>query len=200
MKKILLAVLVIVIAIVAFYWFKLRKDYYPADAVKTQAIQVGAHSEAFNKEISDLLSSYFSVKDAFVSNDTAKIKANVAVFTKLIDSTGLDELKADTSGIYESVKMVLNDVKLNAESILQQKDIAEMRQDFRMVNENMYPFLKSIHYSGATLYWQGCPMAFGEGNEGNWLSTTPEVINPYATETKGNDKMLHCGEIKDSIK
>ena len=96
----------------------------------------------------------------------------------------------------------MGDVKANAESLLKQTDITEMRQDFRMVSESLYPLLKTIHYEGKTLYWQNCPMAFGEGKEGNWVSNTAEIINPYLgkhhPEFKGT--MVHCGETKDSIK
>ncbi len=35
--------------------------------------------------------------------------------------------------------------------------ITEMRQDFSMVSENIYPFLKTIGYEGEKLYWQNDP-------------------------------------------
>ena len=71
-----------------------------------------------------------------------------------------------------------------------------------MIGESIYPLLKTIHYDGNTLYWQNCPMAFGEDKGANWISNTAEIINPYLgknhPEFKGT--MLHCGEVKDSIK
>ncbi len=77
-----------------------------------------------------------------------------------------------------------------------------MREDFRMISENLYPFLKTIKYEGSSLYWQNCPMAFGEGKEANWISNTKEIINPYLGKNHPEFKssMLHCGEIKDTIK
>jgi hypothetical protein len=104
-------------------------------------------------------------------------------------------------GIYMTAAMQLNDVKSNAESLLQQTDITEMRQDFRMIGENIYPLLKTIHYEGKAIYLQNCPMAFGDDKGANWISSTSEIINPYLgknhPEFKGT--MLHCGEVKDSI-
>ncbi len=52
------------------------------------------------------------------------------------------------------------------------------------------------------LYWQNCPMAFGQDKEGNWLSNTKEIINPYLgkNDPQYKSSMLNCGEIKDTIK
>ena len=71
-----------------------------------------------------------------------------------------------------------------------------------MISENLYPFLKTIKYEGPKLYWQNCPMAFGEDKEANWISNTKEIINPYLGKNHPEYKssMLHCGEIKDTIK
>ena len=71
-----------------------------------------------------------------------------------------------------------------------------------MVSENLYPLLKTIGYEGPKLYWQNCPMAFGENKEGNWLSNTPEIINPYLGKNHPQYKatMFGCGETKDSLK
>jgi hypothetical protein len=114
----------------------------------------------------------------------------------------LAELKKDSSGIYISAIQQLSDVKANAESLLSQSDITEIRQDFRMIGESIYPLLKTIHYEGKTLYWQNCPMAFGEDKGANWISNTEEIINPYLGKNHPEFKsgMLHCGEVKDSIK
>ena len=92
-------------------------------------------------------------------------------------------------------------IKANIESLVKQTSLIEMRQDFRMVSESIYPLLKTIHYEGKTLYWQNCPMAFGEGKEANWISNTEEIINPFLGKHDPEFKsaMLHCGEVKDSI-
>ena len=75
----------------------------------------------------------------------------------------------------------------------------EMRQDFRMVSENLYPFLKTIGYEGPKLYWQNCPMAFGENKEGNWLSNTSEIINPYLGKNHPDINRLWLVAVKQKI-
>jgi hypothetical protein len=153
--------------------------------------------------VEGVMTAYFDMKSAFVEADTSKVKELCKKFINQIDSIKLDELKKDTASIFETAQANLNDVKLNAESLLKQTDITEMRQDFRMVSEMLYPsFFKAINYEGPNMYWQNCPMAFGEDKGANWISNTTEIVNPYLgknhPEFKGT--MLHCGEIQDTIK
>ncbi len=119
-----------------------------------------------------------------------------------MDSIKIQELSQDTSGILQSATMLMGDIKNNSSALLNENDLTEMREDFRMISENLYPFLKTIKYEGSSLYWQNCPMAFGEGKEANWISNTKEIINPYLGKNHPEFKssMLHCGEIKDTIK
>lgn len=199
MKKViwLLAILVLIFSV---YWFKFK----PADrveAAKTEPLKVLKHSIGFNKSIDSMMTAYFDLKAAFVEADSVQAKAAAQKMLLVTDSLKLDELKKDTTGISESAAMQLNDIKANVESLLKQPNLTEMRQDFRMVSESIYPLLKTIHYEGPTLYWQNCPMAFGEGKEANWISNTEEIINPYLGKKNPefNATMLHCGEVKDSI-
>jgi hypothetical protein len=81
-------------------------------------------------------------------------------------------------------------------------DIQEMRKDFSMISENLYPFFNIINYEGEKMYWLNCPMAFGDDKEANWVSKTKDVINPYLGKNHPEFKatMLHCGMVKDTIK
>lgn len=201
MKKILL-VLVVLVAALAVYWLFIKKKPAAGPAEKATALVTKRHSDPFNAGIDSLMKAYFAAKDAFVNADSSLAKAATQQLIALADSNRLAELKTETAGIYETAAVQLGDVKANAESLVRQTDLTEMRKDFGMIGENIYPLLKTIHYEGNTVYWQNCPMAFGEGKEANWLSSTEEVINPYLgknhPEFKGT--MLHCGEVKDSIK
>jgi hypothetical protein len=79
--------------------------------------------------------------------------------------------------------------------------MADMRKDFSMVSEFLYPFLKTVGYEGTKIYWQNCPMAFGDDKPANWLSTSAEINNPYLGmhHPEFKSAMLHCGETMDSI-
>jgi hypothetical protein len=200
MKNVSIIIISIVIVIVGI-WLVWGRHKTHDELPKQQPLKVGRHSTEFNQSINSIVTAYLSLKDAFVNADTAKIKEQQRNFIHVIDSVKLDDLKKDTSGIFQSAQMQISDIRSNAEAISKETDITEMRQDFRMVSENLFPLLKTIHYEGAKLYWQNCPMAFGEGKDASWISNTEEIINPYLgknhPEYKGT--MVHCGEIKDTI-
>ena len=196
-----LFVVILFVALVIGVWWLFFKEKSHNSGPKQQPLKVGIHSGEFNKSIGAVITQYLSLKDAFVNADTSTIKAEEKKLITAIDSIKIDELKKDTTGIFQSAQAQLSDIKSNADAILKETDITEMRQDFRMVSENLFPLLKTIHYEGVKLYWQNCPMAFGEGKDANWISNTEEIFNPYLgknhPEFKGT--MLHCGEIKDTI-
>ena len=197
-----LVLLILVIAAFALYWFVFRNKNED-DGPKTPPLSLKKHSDVFNQSIARLMKAYFDMKGAFVEADTAGIKDNCRKFIRLLDSIPLIELKKDTASIYETAKMNVGETKAGAQSLLAQTNITEMRQDFRSVSENLYPsFFISIHYEGPTLYWQNCPMAFGEGKDGNWLSNSQSIANPYLgkKDPQYGSAMVNCGSIKDSIK
>ena len=196
-----LAIVFLAIIVFGAWWLFFKTDK-AADSLNTnEEVRVAKkHSEAFNNSIANAINSYLDMKSAFVEADTMNVKTNATKFISAIDSIKTDEFQKEDAQIFGSIQQQLSDIKANATPILQETDITQMRQDFRMVSENLYPFLKTIGYEGQKLYWQNCPMAFGE-NEANWLSNTSEIINPYLGKNHPEYKstMLHCGENKDSI-
>ncbi len=199
MKKLLAVIFLIAVMFGVWYVFFKEKAEVPGTGL--QSIKVRSHSVEFNQSINAVLSGYFDMKSSFVDADTARVKQDGKRFLTLMDSIKTGELQQDTSAIFQSAKMFIGDIKSNAVALLNESDITEMRQGFRMISENLYPFLKTIKYEGPSLYWQNCPMAFGEGKEANWISNTKDIINPYLGKNHPEFKssMLHCGEIKDTI-
>jgi hypothetical protein len=200
MKRVL-AIVFLAIIVFGAWWLFFKTDK-PADLLNTheETTVVKKHSEAFNSSITNAINSYLDMENAFVEADTINVKSNATKFISAIDSIKTDEFQKGDAQIFGAIQQQLSDIKANTTPILQETDITQMRQDFRMVSENLYPFLKTIGYEGQKLYWQNCPMAFGE-NEANWLSNTSEIINPYLGKNHPEYKstMLHCGENKDSI-
>jgi len=203
MKKVLLIALLLILGVIGYYWYQFSRSGGGDKGPKPQPIALKKHSDAFNQAVTAAMNAYFDMKAAFVDADTARVKENTRKFIKLMDSIPLTELKNDTASIYETAYADYGNIKSNAESLLAQKDILEMRKDFSMISENLYPsFFNTINYEGEKMYWQNCPMAFGDDKGANWISNTVDIINPYLgknhPEFKGS--MLHCGEIKDTIK
>ncbi len=201
MKKLILAVVLIVIAIVGWNVYKWQTNKGGIDE-KQAPLTLKKHSDAFNNSVEVAMKSYFDMSAAFVEADTAGVKTNSRKFIALMDSVNMDEIKKDTANIYAVALEYYNSIKLNAESILVQTDITEMRKDFWNVSENLYPYFKLINYEGENMYWQNCPMAFGDEKGANWISASKEIVNPYLGKKhpvyKGS--MLKCGVVKDTIK
>jgi hypothetical protein len=200
MKK-LIGVILFVALVIGLWVLFLRKEPQ-TEMPKQEALKVNKHSKEFNESVNEVITAYLSLKNAFVDADTAKIIAEQKKLLTAIDSFKVNELKNDTSGIVQSAQAQIMDIKANAEAISKETEITEMRQKFRMVSENLYPFLKTIHYEGQKLYWQNCPMAFEEDKDASWISNTEEIINPYLgrNHPKYKGSMLHCGETQDTIK
>jgi len=200
MKR-LLAIIFLAAVLFVTYWFFIKKDTRVAEP-KQEAIKINKHSREFNQRVAAVVTTYLDMKNAFVDADTAAAKQAGQRLITQADSLKLDELKKDDSQILLAAQQEVSDIKANAQAMLQENALTEMREDFRMVSENLYPFLKTIGYEGEKLYWQNCPMAFGENKEGNWISSTAEILNPYLGKNHPVYKatMLGCGETKDSLK
>jgi len=193
---------IILVVLVCFYWFFVRNNH-KQEQPKEQPITLQKHSPAFNDNINKVVNSYLSLKDAFIDADTLQIKAKAVDFIAAINQIDTLEIKKDTAAVFETIMATIIDVRSNAESILNQTDITEMRRDFSSLTEMMFPvFFKAIKYEGPTLYLQNCPMAFNDTEPANWISKTKEIMNPYMGKKhpKYQSGMLNCGETIDTIK
>lgn len=193
----------ILLAAFAIYRLTMGDKKITNTDIKQGPLSLKKHSDLFNNSIDNVMASYHEIRNAFVEADTALAKKYTADFINRLDSIPLEELKKDTAMIYESASSAIGDIKANAQSLLLQNTILEMRKDFSMVTEMLYPaFFKTINYEGVNLYLQHCPMAF-EGEIGaNWISNNVEIVNPYLGKNhpKYKGTMLHCGEVMDTIK
>lgn len=199
MKRIFLIAL-LALAAFSVYWVVFKKEDSP-EGPRQQPLAVKSHSQGFDQHVDSVLDAYSVIRDAFVEGDSLAAKNAAVAMVALLNRLSLDELKKDTTGIFETAATFINDIKSNAENMGRSQTITDMRHDFSDMSNNLYPFIKTVHYKGKTLYWQNCGMPFGEGTSANWISADPEVINPYLGKKHPEFKatMLHCGETQDSI-
>lgn len=200
MKRVLAVVfLIIILLAVWFLFFKTENDGGKTMAKETIGVQ--KHSNEFNKKVDEMMNAYVDMKNAFVDADLVQIKTHATQFLVAIDSLKLTELQQKDASLFMAAQQNISDIKANTAPIVKETDIAEMRHDFSMISENLYPLLKTIGYEGQKLYWQNCPMAFGDDKPANWLSNTSEILNPYLGKNHPEYKsaMLHCGENMDSL-
>lgn len=200
-KRIFLFIL-IALAAYAVYWFKFKTKEHHPEGPKPVPLALKKHSAKFNQSIDSLVTAYLDIKNAFVETDTAAAKKAAQNFIAHIATLPMEEMKKDTAMVLATVKANLDDMKSNAESLLKQTDITEMRRDFSSLTEVMFPsFFIAVNYEGPKLYLQKCPMAFNDTEAADWISNSPEIVNPYMGKhhPKYQSGMLSCGDVKDSI-
>ena len=200
MNKKILVFVILAFLLLACYKFFCSKS--ANNTTSNQPITLKKHSQEFNQSINEIVNGYLALKDALVNADTILVKSKSQDFIKLLENIDTAELSKDTALVFETIMSTITDLKSNANSIIQQTSITEMRKDFSSLTEVMFPsFFYAIQYEGPTLYLQNCPMAIDDSIPANWISNNAEIVNPYL----GNhhpvyqSTMLHCGEIKDSI-
>ncbi len=202
MKKLILAIIVLAFgAFVYLKWIK-KEDASATPEAEPTPMLVKTHSDNFNAKVDAVIANYLLVKDAFTNDDILRAKLYTDQFIASLDSIPVEELESDKKAVAATAKATIQDIKANAASLVKQEDITEMRKDFSMVTEMMYPaFFQSINYEGEKLYLQHCPMAFDNDQGANWLSKQDKIVNPYLGKIhpKYQATMINCGEVKDSV-
>ncbi len=197
MKKLFWIVLVLVAAFLV-YKYAFKKDEPKKEAPKS--LSVSAHSDIFNQSVTAVLNSYYALSDAFVNWDSTAVNKAATDLQAAIGDFKVEELKKDSS-IYETALFPLDNSRNSLTAIQQGGSWEEKRRALQDLSENLRMLLITIKYDEGIVYWQECPMAFGENTIGNWLSAEEKVINPYlgAKDPKYGATMLNCGETKEKI-
>ncbi|HRP32585.1 MAG TPA: DUF3347 domain-containing protein [Agriterribacter sp.] len=82
----------------------------------------------------------------------------------------------------------------SAEKIMIARDIETQRRLYSGMSKAMATLIKKEGMSGGELYIAFCPMALNDQGA-TWVSENKEIRNPYFGE-----KMLACGEVKETIR
>lgn len=205
MKRVLLAIIGIILAIIVvigwkFVFPKKRGDNGP----QPQGLTVSKHSNSFNESMSNAMNSYYALTESFVNWDTAKVNASLAELKISVDSLRIQEMKKD-SAIYPTVQSQWESIK--AEIIGMQADTAlyEKKEDLNMLSQQLFDLLRIVKFDAAKVYYQECPMALNNyESSAFWLSTegdNKKRRNPYLGlhDPKYGKAMLGCGATRDSI-
>ncbi len=128
---------------------------------------------------SELLVSYYNIKDALVNGDANSAAINSGQFVKKINSIGSEIFR-------QSGKEVLlkDAIKISAT-----RDLKNQREYFSTFSANMIALTKEGKLSAEPVYNMYCPM-----KKATWLSSDKAIKNPYY----GN-AMLTCGRVTGAI-
>ncbi|MES1220228.1 MAG: DUF3347 domain-containing protein [Bacteroidota bacterium] len=147
--------------------------------VTINTINSAAQDSAQQNSLTQVLSTYYGVKDALVAGNStnASLKASEFVKTiKEVDSKIISKENADA---------LLKD----ATAISQTKDIKQQREYFSGFSDNMFKIAKTVKLTPDPIYQQYCPM-----KKTYWLSDSKSIKNPYY-----GSAMLTCGKVVETL-
>jgi len=199
MKKALVLILLLVIA-VAVWFFVFRKKETGDAGPELQPVSVSQHSDGFNQSFQKMLDNYYTLTDAFVNWDTSAVNKAAMQLKTSVDSLQMQDLQKDTI-IFETAGSYWNNAQGDLDKMIAKNTIAEKREVLNTLSDNLYNLFRTVRYDQAKVYWQECPMAFNETQSGFWLSKTDLVQNPYlgTKHPKYGKAMLECGGPKDTL-
>ncbi len=144
----------------------------------------------FQEQLGNLFTSYLSLKEAFVSSDMEKVKAEAKSASQSVASV---DMKLLSGAAHNDWMSYLAPIQNSLKEMQSSSDIEAQRKSFSTLSGNLYKSIKAFGIGGKDAYYEYCPMAFN--NEGAyWLSDQEKIRNPYF-----GDKMLTCGEVKEKL-
>ena len=205
MKKLFIALLVLIVAAIAAWKFGVfGKDEKP-DRPKDQPIPVSKHSGSFNQSLTEALNAYYTLTESFVNWDTAKVNSSIAALKVAVDSIPMVEIEKDSAALYETAKTFWDGAKSEIQGMQIDTSLYQKREGLNVVTENLYNLLRTVQYDVAKVYYHECEMALNDNaSSAFWLSASGETKNrrnPYLGlyDPKYGKAMLTCGKTRDSI-
>lgn len=143
-----------------------------------------------NNQLNTVFETYFSVKEALVQTDGVLASKKSAALLLAVNAVKMDQLEMDVHMVWMKV---LEDLKRDAKSIAETKEITAQRDHFMTLSKSIYALIK-VSKNETAVYYQFCPMA-NDGKGANWLSKDNTIKNPYY-----GAQMLSCGKTIETIK
>lgn len=165
-----------------------------ASGTEAAAVATGpqfAVDKTFQEQLVRTFASYIKVKDAFVSSDPAKVKAEAAMAKQIIRAVDAGMISGTALNDWANYS---NNMDMALSEIVSSDDIEVQRTAFSALSDNLYKSIKAYGLGTATAYYDFCPMAFNDQG-GYWLSDAKEIRNPYF-----GDKMLTCGRVAEELR
>jgi len=204
MKKLLLIVAVLVLALIGAWYFGLFKGKDKPSGPKPEGLTVSKHSNSFNESMSKALDSYYTLTESFVNWDTTKVNTSLAELKISVDSLRIQEMQKD-SAIYPTVQIQWESIKAEISGMQADTGLYEKRESLNMLSQQLFDLLRIVKYDAAKVFYQECPMALNNHESSAfWLSANSETKNrrnPYLGlhDPKYGKAMLTCGQTRDSI-
>lgn len=205
MKRGLLIVAVVLILIGAYFaiFSKKNKSGDAASAVNNQKeprLTISKNSSAFNDAFASMLSSYYAVKNDFINWDSTKAGTDAQTLAGLALQLPIGTLKGD-SNLIVTAKNFAAAIAAQSKAVTDAKNIDDKRRAFSVASDNLYSLINTVRYDKEVVYYDMCPMAFNESEQGYWLSKDSAIQNPYLgnKHPKYKNAMVTCGSIEQVV-
>jgi hypothetical protein len=136
--------------------------------------------------LSPLLTSYYDVKNALISSNSADAATHAGEFLKIVNAV---DMKTLSKSDMESFMFLQDKLAFDAKHISESKDIAHQREHFANFSSNFFKLAKAVKLTDTPVYYAYCPM-----KKSYWLSADAAIKNPYF----GN-QMLTCGKVAETL-
>lgn len=155
--------------------------------MKTFLLAALLFSTKADAQLSNLLTSYYNIKNALVSSNANTAAVQADEFAKALKAINKKSLSEAELRAFEPLQEKL---AFDAAHIAETKDISHQRDHFESFSENFYKLAKAVKLSDKPIYQSYCPM-----KKAYWLSNEAAIKNPYY-----GSQMLTCGKVSDTIK
>lgn len=137
--------------------------------------------------LSDVLQSYFQMKDAGVRGKAALMQKSAGDLVTALKNVNQSTLTAAERKEFVSLQMSLT---ASATKIENTDDIEQIRTEFATLSESMHSLVDALKsHITETIYVDYCPM-----KKATWLSSERVIANPYFGQS-----MRTCGSVKEMI-
>ena len=168
-----------VIIVLILNQIKMKKIIVMVAIFATAFVQQTFAQDTSTPKPSELLTSYYNIKDALVSGDANSAAINAEQFVKTINGISPEI-------IHESSKEPL---LKDAGKISATKDLKKQRDYFSSFSANMFALAKTVKLNSQPVYYQYCPM-----KKATWLSSNMVIKNPYF-----GSAMPTCGKVVETL-
>lgn len=146
-------------------------------AMEKQEVLANSNPVLKNGQLNAVYQHYIHLTTALTNADVAEAK---------IAANAIEAGAKEVSGAEAIVT--------SAAKITSLSDIEAQRKTYAVLSNDLITLVKKEGMKTGELYVDFCPMALNDEGA-NWISNKKEISNPYFGE-----KMMTCGEIKETIK
>ena len=136
--------------------------------------------------LTPLLYSYYDIKNALVSSNSADAATHAGEFLKTVTGIDMKSIPAEDMTAFMSLK---DKLAFDARHISESKDIDHQREHFANFSMNFFKLAKAVKLTDKPVYYAYCPM-----KKSYWLSADAAIKNPYY-----GSQMLTCGKVTEEL-